>query len=267
MLEQQQRRRALGPRRRRCARPARAGSAPTGRRRRRPPRRAAGRRARRRGRGATGPATRRPCRRTGTGPSCACRAAARARSPSGTSWLRRPCAKASTKLADASSESSATSEYMRVSCAYSVRNGQPAAAPAAIAPARGPKIERAAHQAAGTVAQREQQRQRAGGGLAGAEERDPAVQEHVVERRRAVLDQRARDVRQRVRGDADGDALVDPVARVQRADAQQQRDGHGQAEAGHHPPVDPESSRRVHVGQSAPRAPARGHVATRLNSS
>ena len=78
--------------------------------------------------------------------------------------------------------------------------------------------------------QREDQRQRAGGGLALADERHPAVQQQVVQRRRAVHDQRRRDVEEVVRGDPDRDPLVDPVAGLQARHAQRQRPGHEEAE-------------------------------------
>jgi hypothetical protein len=53
--------------------------------------------------------------------------------------------------ADASSASSAASAYMRVSCAYWVRNGLVAVRTAAIQPPRVPNSIRAAHQATGTA--------------------------------------------------------------------------------------------------------------------
>ena len=63
-----------------------------------------------------------------------------------------------------------------------------------------------------------------------AEERHPDVQQQVVQRRRAVLAQQPRDRAQRVRRDADRDALVDPVRRRERAQAQR-RSEHGDSAA------------------------------------
>ena len=82
--------------------------------------------------------------------------------------------------------------------------------------------------------QREDQRQRVRGALTAVGERDPHVEQAVVERRRAVLAQDARDVGQRPVGDPDREALVDPVADAQflvaqpeaPPDEQRETDGH-----------------------------------------
>jgi hypothetical protein len=50
------------------------------------------------------------------------------------------------------------------------------------------------------------------------------VQQQVIQRRRAVLEQQARDLAHVVRGDPDRDRLVDPVAGVERAGAQRHRE-------------------------------------------
>ena len=62
--------------------------------------------------------------------------------------------------------------------------------------------------------------------------RHPAVQQQVEERRRAVQPQHVRDVGQVVRGDADRDRLVDPVAAVEDACPEQQRRGGQERERG-----------------------------------
>jgi hypothetical protein len=69
---------------------------------------------------------------------------ARARSTGGSA------AKARSQQITATSPSSVSSAYMRVSCAYWVMNGFVAAITAAIQPVRGPKSSRPPHQASGT---------------------------------------------------------------------------------------------------------------------
>ena len=99
-----------------------------------------------------------------------------------------------------------------------------AASSAAIHAARSPNSARAPKPRDRDGRQREDDRHRVGPRLAAAEDVDPDAEQHVVQRRRAVLLQHARDVQQRVRGDADRQALVDPEARVDRLAAQRQRD-------------------------------------------
>ena len=69
-------------------------------------------------------------------------------------------------------------------------------------------------------------------GLAAAEDAHPQLEDQVVQRRRAVLAQDARDVAQRMRRDADREALVDPEAGVDGLGAQRERqpDEEGQDE-------------------------------------
>ena len=99
--------------------------------------------------------------------------------------------------------------------------------------------------------QREDQRQRVRGALAAVGQRDPHVQQAVVERRRAVLAQDTRDVGQRPVGDAHRQPLVDPVADAQLLVAQPEAPPDEQREAdGHDHPrgregADPRRPRRA----------------------
>ena len=68
--------------------------------------------------------------------------------------------------------------------------------------------------------------------LAAARDVEPEVQQHVVQRRRAVLAQRERDVAERAVGDPDRQALVDPEADPELGRAQQQRERDQRAEPG-----------------------------------
>ena len=63
-----------------------------------------------------------------------------------------------------------------------------------------------------------------------AREREPEVQQQVVQRRRAVLAQHARDVAERPVGDPDRQPLVDPESRAELARAQQEGDGEQHAD-------------------------------------
>ena len=67
--------------------------------------------------------------------------------------------------------------------------------------------------------------------LRAPEDVHPDVQQGVIERRRAVLAQDAGDLAERVRADADAEALVDPEVRVQlrRPQDERERDEGGQA--------------------------------------
>ena len=87
----------------------------------------------------------------------------------------------------ARSPSSPISSYIRVSCAYWVRNGLNANSVAAMIPARRPNRLQPAQNADRDRQQPEEQRERVGGGLADAEQLDPEVQQDVEQRRRAVV--------------------------------------------------------------------------------
>jgi hypothetical protein len=91
-------------------------------------------------------------------------------------------------------------------------------------PARPPPEERCAHpERHRDRREREEQRQRVRRYLAAAGDLHPEVQQQVVERRRAVLAEQPRDGSDGVRGDADRETLVDPVALAEPARAPGQR--------------------------------------------
>ena len=98
-------------------------------------------------------------------------------------------------------------------------------------PARAPNSARPATNATGIESQGERDRHRVRVRLAEPEDAHPEVQQQVVERRRPVLAQHAGHVEERVRGDADRQALVDPVARVDRLRAQREREAGEEGEA------------------------------------
>ena len=108
-------------------------------------------------------------------------------------------------------------------------------------------------QRGGDRQQREGDRQAVRLALAVAEDRDPDVQQQVVQRRRAVQAQDRRDVRQRVRRDADRQALVDPEAGEQRAGAQVRRHAHEQDERD-----DPRRDRQRRCADAVQHAESRG---------
>ena len=128
------------------------------------------------------------------------------------------------------SPSSATSEYIRPSCAYCVRNGLTAASSAAIHAVRRPNSVQPAQNATGTHST-ENTTDRPW--TLSSERPTTAIhrlQQQVVERRRAVLAQHAGDVGERAVGDPDRQPLVDPEADAQLARAQHDGDGDQQAD-------------------------------------
>ena len=79
---------------------------------------------------------------------------------------------------------------------------------------------------------------------------EPEVQQHVVQRRGAVLAQRVRDVAQRAVGDPDRQALVDPEADPELRRPQQQRDDDERGEAERD--GDPRVPERARAARQAP---------------
>ena len=154
--------------------------------------------------------------------------------PAPRAGARRRCRRAG-RARCASKLSSTTSEYIRVSCAYCERNGlqrgqhrrEPGGAAAEHEPG-------APERDAGSAAARTAATARAWRARRCSSSRDPEVQQHVVERRRAVLAQDARDVGQRPVGDPDRQPLVDPVADAQLARAQPEAPPDEQREADGH---------------------------------
>ena len=226
-----------------CGRPGRACSVSTARRagsrrRRRAARCRAAAGARRRARATAGRARRRRSRRRRRAPSCACRASPRTRprtrSPAPSGRRRESVVNACSQQVVLTIPSSATSVYMRPSCAYWVRNGLTAASSAAIHAVRRPNSVHPAQNATGTQSSGEQHRQAVHALLRVPREREPEVQQHVVQRRRAVLAQHVRDVAERPVGDPDRQPLVDPEARAELARAQQDGDGEQHADPQRH---------------------------------
>ena len=139
----------------------------------------------------------------------------------------------------ASSDSTSMSAYMRVSCAYAVRNGLTAQSAAQISPARRPNRLQPAHRPLGTASSAIATDSALGLGRAVAGGLHPDREQHVVERRRAVHAQHVRDVEQRLRRDPDRQPLVHPErlaervrAQVERDREQPEQDQRGQHEAG-----------------------------------
>ncbi len=113
---------------------------------------------------------------------------------------------------------------------------------------------RARPERGGNGKQREDQAERAGRRLARPRHPHPPVQQQVVQRRVAVLAEHPRDVGEVVRGDPDRDPLVDPVPRVQRAGAQQQRRTRQEREGGGDQDRFAAGQTSVHGRVSVPRA-------------
>ena len=132
----------------------------------------------------------------------------------------------------ATSPSRTMSAYMRASCAYCVMNGFTAARSAAIQAVRVPNSSRPPHHATGTQSTANSRESAWAAASRAARQRQPQVEQQVVERRRAVLAQHAGDVAQRPVGDAHREALVDPEAHVELARAQQdgEREQHAEPE-------------------------------------
>src|SRR5581483_9935947 len=82
----------------------------------------------------------------------------------------------------------------------------------------------------------EDQRQRMGCSLAVAEHANPKTEQHVVERRRAVLAEQVRDRGPVLVRDANRDALVNPEARVNRAGPDEEREERQQRNRDRHRP-------------------------------
>ena len=103
---------------------------------------------------------------------------------------------------------------------------------AAIQPARVPHSPAAAQHATGTASsmQATDSQRTASSELPAT--RHPDVQQHVVERRRAVEPQRLGDVAERAVGDPDRQPLVDPEADPQLARAQDEREQDERGETG-----------------------------------
>ena len=200
---------------RRCGRPGRAGSAPTARRaarRRRRPARRRGPTCAERARPRAGPATPGPPRRRGTRPTDGRRGPA----PGAIAKLAQMRAApqdegAQERAADQERDQQQQRVHPRLVGVQADegierherrrRRGRPT-------PRRRDRPPGGRHARDGQA-----RRQRVRRARGRAEERHPHVQEQVVERRRAVLAQKRRGSRQRVRRDPDRDALVDPVRR------------------------------------------------------
>ena len=139
--------------------------------------------------------------------------------------------KACSQQVSATIASSATSAYIRPSCAYCVRNGLTATSSAAIQAVRAAEQRPARPERDRHHDRREQHGEPVDARLRAPEDLQPEAEQHVVERRRAVLAQHARDVAERPVGDPDREALVDPEPDVELPRAQQHGARDEQAEA------------------------------------
>ncbi len=119
---------------------------------------------------------------------------------------------------------------MRPSCAYWVRNGLTAASSAATHAVRRPNSVQPAQNATGTQSAANTTDSPCTLSSERPATPEPEVQQHVVQRRRAVLAQHAGDVAERPVRDPDREPLVDPEAGVELARAQQHGDGEQRAD-------------------------------------
>ena len=128
-----------------------------------------------------------------------------------------------------------TIEYMRVSVAYRMANGDSRDERACDQATRCPPRRRPANQSSGIRARPHRPDSGPDGHVALAEHVHPAVEQEVVERRVAVVAQRLGDVAERQRGDVDAQRLVEPQRRAgdePQHDADDQHADHADADPG-----------------------------------